>query len=107
MNLTYAVNPDGTGKSNVAHFVITQAKKIGNQLVGTEVFFIADALDPFTGNLQTTTANEACRNPQSRAGRLRRAEPEWASMAAKSSDAAVHTQQITVVRTELRRGRKT
>ena len=36
------MNPDGTGKSNVAHFIITQAKKIGNQLVGTEIFFIAD-----------------------------------------------------------------
>jgi hypothetical protein len=54
VDLTYEVNPDGTGKSNVAHFIITQAKKIGDKLVGTEVFFIADALDPFTGNLQTT-----------------------------------------------------
>jgi hypothetical protein len=62
-NLTYTVNPDGTGSSNVAHFVITKAAKIGGQVVGTEVFFITDALDPFTGNLQTTVAKRLSPNP--------------------------------------------
>ena len=68
VNLTYAVNPDGTGKSNVAHFVITQAKKIGNRLIGTEAFFIADALDPFTGNLQTTTLTRLSESPDPERG---------------------------------------
>lgn len=67
-NLTYQVNPDGTGKSNVAHFVITQAKKIGNQLVATEVFSIADALDRFSGNLQTTTLTRLSSSPNPERG---------------------------------------
>ena len=68
VDLTYEVNPDGTGKSNVAHFIITQAKKIGNQLVGTEIFFIADNLDPFTGNLQTTILTRLSGIPDSEQG---------------------------------------
>jgi hypothetical protein len=67
-NLTYQVNPDGTGKSNVAHFVITEAKKIGNQVVATEVFSIADALDRFSGNLHTTTLTRLSLSPNPERG---------------------------------------
>ena len=67
-NLTYQVNLDGTGKSNVAHFVITEAKQIGNQLVATEVFSIADDLDQFSGNLHTTTLTRLSSSPNPEQG---------------------------------------
>jgi hypothetical protein len=67
-DLTYTVNPDGTGSSNVANFIITEAETINGQSVGTEVFFITNDLDPFTGNLQTTVAKRLSSNPNPAAG---------------------------------------
>ena len=93
-NLTYTVNPDGTGPSNVAHFVITEAKKIGSQVVGTEVFFITDALDPFTGNLQTTVAKKLSSNANPAAGGFNKASLRG-SYAGKVIGQGSPTQQIT------------
>ena len=97
-NLTYQVNPDGTGKSNVAHFVITEAKKMGNQLVATEVFFISDDLDRFSGNLHTTTLTRLSVVSRSRARRLHRREPQGnvrrQGHRARWSDAADHRRHV-------------
>jgi hypothetical protein len=65
---TYQVNPDGTGDNNVQHFVITEAKRIGNQLVATEMFFVSDALDQFSGNLHTTTVTRLSASPDPERG---------------------------------------
>lgn len=62
VTVSYDVNPDGTGTSDVASFVITDAKRIDGELIATEVFFIANGLDPFTGNLQTTLAKRLSAN---------------------------------------------
>lgn len=68
VNQTYQVDADGTGKSDVAHFVITRAQRTDNQLVATEVFVIGDELDPYTGNLQTTTLTRLSASPNPQRG---------------------------------------
>jgi hypothetical protein len=93
-NLTYMVNPDGTGSSNVAHFVITEAKKIGGQVLGTEIFFITDALDPFTGNLQTTVAKRLSSSANPATGGFGKASLRG-SYAGKVIGQGSPTQQVT------------
>lgn len=94
LDITYSVNPDGTGTSSVANFVITEAKSNNGELIGTEVFFIANGLDPFTGNLQTTVAKRLSANASPAAGGFSKASLRG-SYAGKVLGQGSPTQQVT------------
>jgi hypothetical protein len=95
VSFTYEVNTDGTGQSDVAHFVITQAKMIDNKLVATEVFFVADDVDPFTGNLLTTIATRLSPNLNPMQGGFS-VKSLNGTYGGKVIGRGGHTQQITV-----------
>lgn len=95
VGFNYEVSNDGTGQSDVAHFVITQAKMIDNKLAATEVFFVADDVDPFTGNLLTTIATRLSPNPNPMQGGFS-VKSLKGTYGGKVIGHGGHTQQLTV-----------